>query len=165
MFQLHGHAMLQIIVDFSDRKPKKTEKSEEIFFLRGDFRQFPNKNVHIWDHVFPVLFPKDSESLKILDIRLWKVGAKRPLIGTSKVNRQTTTTFRHRKHRPRGPMLWKLDGVGPIDNRPSTNKLHHFVQKKKCYTWHVTRDMWHVTHDMWPVACLGGKHSLKISAP
>ena len=24
----------------------------------------------------------------------------------------------------------KLDGVGPIDNRPSTDKLHHFVQKK-----------------------------------
>ena len=24
----------------------------------------------------------------------------------------------------------KLDGVGPVDNRPSTNKLHHFVQKK-----------------------------------
>ena len=22
------------------------------------------------------------------------------------------------------------DGVGPIDNRPSTDKLHHFVQKK-----------------------------------
>ena len=25
----------------------------------------------------------------------------------------------------------KLDGVGPIDNRPSTDKLHHFVRKKK----------------------------------
>ena len=24
----------------------------------------------------------------------------------------------------------KLDRVGPVDNRPSTNKLHHFVQKK-----------------------------------
>ena len=24
-----------------------------------------------------------------------------------------------------------LDGIGPVDNRPSTNKLHHFVQKKK----------------------------------
>jgi hypothetical protein len=30
----------------------------------------------------------------------------------------------------------KLDGVGPVDNRPSTDKLHHFVQKKK-----VTCDM------------------------
>ena len=25
----------------------------------------------------------------------------------------------------------KLDGVSPVDNRPSTNKLHHIVQKKK----------------------------------
>ena len=25
----------------------------------------------------------------------------------------------------------KLDGVGPVDNRPSTDKLHHFVKKKK----------------------------------
>ena len=25
----------------------------------------------------------------------------------------------------------KLDGVGPVDNRPSTNKLHHIVKKKK----------------------------------
>ena len=28
-------------------------------------------------------------------------------------------------------ILTKLDGVGPVDNRPSTNKLHHFFQKKK----------------------------------
>ena len=27
--------------------------------------------------------------------------------------------------------LFKLDGVGPVDNRPATDKLHHFVQKKK----------------------------------
>ena len=25
----------------------------------------------------------------------------------------------------------KLDGVGPVDNRPSTDKLHHFVRKKE----------------------------------
>ena len=25
---------------------------------------------------------------------------------------------------------YKLDGVGPVDNKPSTDKLHHFVQKK-----------------------------------
>ena len=44
-----------------------------------------------------------------------------------------------------------------IDNRPSTDKLHHFVRKKQKkpknnMTWNVTRDMWHVTGD-------------KISAP
>ena len=26
-----------------------------------------------------------------------------------------------------GLIRCKLDGVGPIDNRPSTNKLHHFT--------------------------------------
>ena len=25
----------------------------------------------------------------------------------------------------------KLDGVGPVDNRPSTDKLHHSVKKNK----------------------------------
>ena len=31
----------------------------------------------------------------------------------------------------------KLDGVSLVDNRPSTNKLHHFVKKKK--KLHVTK--------------------------
>ena len=33
----------------------------------------------------------------------------------------------------------KLDGVGPVDNRPSTGKLHHFLKKKKIIII-VTRD-------------------------
>ena len=33
---------------------------------------------------------------------------------------------------------YKLDGVGPIDNRPSNEWLQHFVKKK----WLVTRDTW-----------------------
>ena len=57
--------------------------------MRGDFRPLPNKNVQILDHFFPLLFPKDSESLKILDIQIWEVGAKGQLNGTLKVNRQT----------------------------------------------------------------------------
>ena len=57
----------------------------------------------------------------------------------------------------------KLDGVGPVDNRPTTIRLHHFVQKKKkkksdmwhmtCDTWHVTCDTWHVTRDTWHMTC------------
>ena len=31
----------------------------------------------------------------------------------------------------KAPYHHKLDGVGPVDNRPSTNKLHHFVEEKK----------------------------------
>ena len=42
-----------------------------------------------------------------------------------------------------GAFSHKLDGVGPVDNRPSTDKLHHFVQKKKKRKKkvNVTRDM------------------------
>ena len=96
----------------------KSAKKKNNFFLRGNFRQFLNKIFHIWDHFFPLLFPKDSESLKILDIRLREVGAKWCLNGTSKVstrtNRRTdgqtdrrTDISTYRKHPPRGPMLWK----------------------------------------------------------
>ena len=37
----------------------------------------------------------------------------------------------------------QLDRVGPVDNRPSTNKLHHFVRKRKEKKGekNVTRDM------------------------
>ena len=77
-------------------------------------------------------------------------------------------------------LLHKLDGVRPVDNRLSNNKLHHFVQRRRknkkkmwhvtCDTWHVTCDTWHVTRDRWQVTrhmwhVVGGEHSLKISAP
>ena len=70
-------------------------------------------------------------------------------------------------------LCYKLDGVGPVDNRLFTNKLHHLVWRRKihttCDTWHVTWNMWHGTCIMWYVTCgiwhvEGGEHSLKISA-
>ena len=30
--------------------------------------------------------------------------------------------------------VWELDGVGPVDNRPSTDQLHHFVKKNLSIT-------------------------------
>ena len=47
---------------------------------------------------------------------------------------------------------------GGFYNRPSTDKLHHFVQERKeknvtCDTWHVTCDTWHVTHGTWHMTC------------
>ena len=58
----------------------------------------------------------------------------------------------------------KLDGVGPVDNRPSTKNLHHSVKKKMWHvthdTWLVTCDMWHVTSEIWHLTCFGGEHSL-----
>ena len=92
----------------------KAKLAKKDFFSRGNFKQLLKKIFQIQDHFFPLLFPKDSESLKILDIRLREVGAKRRLNGTSKVNRRThkhtdrqTDISTYRKHQPRGPMLWK----------------------------------------------------------
>ena len=52
----------------------------------------------------------------------------------------------------------KLDGVGLVGNRPSTEKLKHFVEKKRekirekiSNTWYMLhiRDMWRVTCSLW----------------
>ena len=57
----------------------KAKSAKKTFILRGDFRQLPNNNCQMLDHFFPLLFPKDSGSLKKFDIRLSEVGAKRAL--------------------------------------------------------------------------------------
>ena len=57
----------------------------------------------------------------------------------------------------------KIDGVSPINNRPSTEKLQHSVLKKrkrkkvKCDMWHGIRDMWHLTCETWYVAGGAGR--------
>ena len=84
----------------------KISKKNFFFFSRCDFRPLPNKNVQMLDHFFPLLFPKDSESQKILDIRLQEVGAKRHLNGTSKVNGQTDTHTDRRTNR-------LIESIGP----------------------------------------------------
>ena len=64
----------------------------------------------------------------------------------------------------------KLDGVGPVDNRPSTDYLHQFVKKRKKRKkmWHMTRDTWHMTHDTYcemnilSKCQLSGPHSLGV---
>ena len=88
----------------------KKVREKKNYFLRGDFRQFSYKNVHIWDHFFPLLFPKDSEFLKILDIRLREVGAKRPLNGTSKVNTHTDRQTDGHTHRRTFRLI---ESIGP----------------------------------------------------
>ena len=37
--------------------------------------------------------------------------------------------------------VFKLDGVGPVNNRPSIDQLHHFVPKKNKKIKNLTRDM------------------------
>ena len=55
----------------------------------------------------------------------------------------------------------KLDRVSPVDNTPSNNLLHPFVQFFCLST--IFSDTWHVTYDTWRIVCQ--EHSLKISAP
>ena len=69
----------------------------------------------MWHHFFPLLFPKDSESLKILDIQIREGGAKRPLNGTSKVNRRTD---RHTD----GRTFRLIESIGP-EGRCFENKF------------------------------------------
>ena len=54
----------------------KAKFSKKKLFLRGDFTPFISKSFQIWDRFFPLLFPKDSENLKSLDIGLWEMGEK-----------------------------------------------------------------------------------------
>ena len=96
--------------------------------MRGDFRPLPNKNVQMLDHLFPLLFPKDSESLKIFDIRLWEVEAKRPLNGTSKVNRQTDRQTDTRTHRRAFRLIESIGPEGRCfekDDNKEDNKVDH----------------------------------------
>ena len=44
-----------------------------------------------------------------------------------------------------------MDWVGPVDNRPSTRKLNHFVIF--FYKCHVTRNILHMTCDMLHMTC------------
>ena len=75
------------------------------------------------DHFFPLLFPKDSESLKILDIRLRKLGAKRPLNGTSKVN---THTDRQMDRRTDGRTFRLIESIGP-EGRCFENTQRYYI--------------------------------------
>ena len=65
-------------------------------------------------------------SLKELNVKQCKISDK-----AAEATKYTKYTLNKKTRRGR-----------PVDNRPSTNKLHHFVPKKqKKTTKHVTRDM------------------------
>ena len=60
-----------------------------IIFILAILDHFQRKMFKFETTSFHIFFPKDSKSLKILDIRLRKVGAKRCFNITSKVNTRT----------------------------------------------------------------------------
>ena len=92
-------------------KAKSAKKNN--FFLRGDLDHILPKNDQFWDQFFQAFFPKDSKSLKILDIRLQEVGAKKASKyttwkGTSNRHTDTQTDIATtRSNRPSGPIRWK----------------------------------------------------------
>ena len=90
---------------------------------RGNFRPHPNKNVQMLDHFFPLLFPKDSESLKILDIQLWEVGEKRPLNGTSKVKKVRKKTFFCESLKILDIRLWEVGAKRPLNGTSKVKKV------------------------------------------
>ena len=47
----------------------------------------------------------------------------------------------------------KLDRVGPVENRPSTDWLVPPLYPKKCDMWHQTCDTWNLTRDTWHLTC------------
>ena len=68
-------------------KAKSAKKT--IYFCAAILDHFQTKMFQSETTSFHYFSPKDSESLKILDIQLCEVGAKRRSNGTSKVNTQT----------------------------------------------------------------------------
>ena len=72
------------------------QNQHTFFFCAAIFDNFQTKMFIFEITSFHYFSPKDSESLKILDIQLREGGAKRRLNGTSKVNTHTDRrTDRH----------------------------------------------------------------------
>ena len=67
-------------------------------------------------------------------------------LSEDKVHRSVLSILPGYCHVPRYKNNLKLDGVGPVDNRPSTDELHHFITY--FFFFHVTCDMGHMTFDM-----------------
>ena len=79
-----------------NRVKKNNKNVKDFFFCRGDFTSFMSKSYQIWDPSFLLLFPKDSENLKSLDIGLRKVGAKRPLNGVRNTDTKKSCSVRQK---------------------------------------------------------------------
>ena len=52
-----------------------------------------SKSIAISDHFFPLVFPKDLDNLKSLDIGVWEVGAKRRLNGVNEGEKKCNKLF------------------------------------------------------------------------
>ena len=111
----------------------KWKKSVKNFFRRGDFTPFMSKSFQIWDHFFPLLFPKDSENLKSLDIGLWEVGAKRRLNGVNKWKKICKKLFSprwfHTLYELKFSILWPLLSITFPQGFQKSKKFGHWTSR------------------------------------
>ena len=77
---------------FSNPRPFLSIPFPQGFRKFKKFGHWALGSFQIWDHFFPLLFPKDSENLKSLDIGLWEVRAKRRLNGVNKWKKSVRKT-------------------------------------------------------------------------
>ena len=90
------------------------------FFHRSNFSPFMSKSFQLWDPFFPLLFLKDSENLKSLDIGLWEVGAKR------RTDRQTNRrTYGHVDYHVWKESVWRADSSKINLENTFTNDSQH----------------------------------------
>ena len=96
----------------TDTKKNPASKAKLIknnFFLRCDFTPLMSKSIRIWDRFFALVFPKDSENLKCLDIGLREVGSKRRLNGVNKGKKSVKNLFHRGDFRPFWAKMFKSE--------------------------------------------------------
>ena len=93
--------------------------------MRGDFRQFSHKNNPIGDHLFTLLFPKDSESLKNIGHRTSGSGGKKTFNRYLKSEQTDGQTDRQTDRRT----FRLIEGIGPegrcFENTLSMGEILH----------------------------------------
>ena len=107
---------------------------------RNDFRQLQRCHLlsnRFTKHTFPT--SKDRKRFLLLTIVAHLVSSRTLGVDLLKYRPSSTGPIRARICPVELGLYRKLDGVGPVDNRPSPNKIRHFV-KKKIKKIHVTPD-------------------------
>ena len=124
--------------------------------LCGDFTPFIILFFKFWDHFFSLLFPKESESLKILDIQHWEVGGKKTFkhyLKSEHTDRQTHTQTNTWK-------FWLIKIIGPegwcFKKASLTKGLFHFYN---CIPWWIPR----CCTERQGAACTSGQLSARMS--
>ena len=88
---------------------ERQNQQKKLFFLCGDFRQLSSKNVQMLDHFFPLLFHKNSESLKNIGHPTLGSGGKK----TSKRYLKSEQTNGQKDTQTDRPTFRLIESIGP----------------------------------------------------